>query len=117
MASGVSLLQALLSHLTLPPRLPQGEDLPDSKLAPEITRLVLKGLKHLRELTGGAYADEYDNVRRSLLASLSLQGENGCDKAGLLKQFAALQEATSAAFFFLHIPAQNAGLLIWKKQE
>lgn len=117
MATDVNLLAALLTHLTLPPRLPPGKDIDDSILAPALTDLALHGLTNLKKLAGEEFSFKYDVICASLKASRSLQTAEGFNKSTLLHQFGVLQNETSDAFLLLHVPAQNAGLLLWKSAE
>jgi hypothetical protein len=117
MAIDVTLLQALLTHLTLPPRIREDLDVADRVLAPELTKLAIASFRRLQKLTDGDFDTEYDNVCMNLSASLSLQGDSGYDEAALLQQFATIRNATSIAFLIVHVPAQNAALLIWKAAE
>jgi hypothetical protein len=72
MASDVSVLQALVNHMVLPPRLPLGLDMPDARLAPEVTKLALASIQKLSSLTENALHAEYEHVCACLRSSLAL---------------------------------------------
>lgn len=114
MATDVNLLTALLTHLTLPPRLPPGKDIDDAVLAPALADLALQGVSNLKKLVGDELSSSYNIIDATLEASRSLQCGEGLDKSKLLRQFEVLQETSLSAFLFVQVPAQNAGLLIWK---
>jgi hypothetical protein len=117
MAFDMSLIEALFTHVTLPPRLPSGEDVNDERLAPQLMGLLSETVHRTKKLVGHDFQLQYEKIIASLQASQSLLAPKGLSQDMLRKQFEALQNDDSTAFLFLHIPAQNAGLLIWRQTK
>lgn len=116
MASDSKLLCALLSHLTLPPRLPPGHDVDDAVLGPALIDLATRSVRILQKLIL-PLGKRYGSVLEALSVARALQSCGTLSKAALLEQFESLANDSSNVFLFFAIPAQNAGPLIWKRHE
>jgi hypothetical protein len=104
-------LEALFNHLALPPRLPGKEDniaIVENALLDHL----LSTATYLQKRFYSHFQSSYDAVQKSLEACQSIHVNRHLDRQALSNSLASLQ---SPNVLILHIPEQNAGLLIWRK--
>ena len=104
-----AILDALVNHVFLPPRLPGKSDAGLHGLAEAFVERLLKASLLLRDSGVGELFTRYDCLRIVLQITKTLNAGAKVDKDAL---FAALQELNDRSFLILFIQEQNAGLLI-----
>ena len=115
MADSDSVLRSLYYHLVLPPRQPGREEdwKLQSRLVEELLRRVKDAAQELKNLAPVQYADKYDAITASLLATKAVNTAQASQQQNLQKAFKGFQLPCP---LIIHIAQQNAGLLVWKYQ-
>lgn len=105
-------LERLVNHVALPPQLPVRQDDLD-----QIDNALRCRLEHasivLRDALNGEFYDQGDNVRYIVQISKSTNSGGKLNRSHLMSEFRTL---TRRGLLILHIPEQNAGLLIRRQQ-
>ncbi len=107
--------EALLNHLTLPPRLPQRQDRDLDGITRALVEQLVTAAQLMRDLPSNDHQSLWDSASRSLTASRSLCAPTGrLERSSLL---AELRHVANADFLFLHIQSQNAVVFIQRSPE
>lgn len=110
MATSINkLLEVLINHVVLPPRLPGREDRYD-QLESALLDHFITASKTMRDLTIDGISKNWDWIRRSLEAAKLLNAQGRLSKSSLLSEFQALQQNV---YLILNVVEQNAALLIY----
>ncbi|KAI9644579.1 hypothetical protein NHQ30_006600 [Ciborinia camelliae] len=104
-----SLLESLISHVVLPPRLPGREDRND-QLESVIMDHFITASKGMRDIANNEMSKNWDWIRRSLESSKLLNARGRLCKGSLLSEFQTLQQNV---YLILNVVEQNAALLIY----
>lgn len=99
-----TIVEPLVTHLTLPPRLPGQRDDRLDKVEQHLTSLLLDATKEL--VSAGL---QVDSLRLSLQTSKLVHSPG---RIGLSPLLTALRELPKGEFLVLHIVEQNAALVI-----
>lgn len=113
-ASSTSILEAVFHHVALPPRLPHEADLRLDMTQKDLAQLLLKASITLRDGSLAKFGKQWDAVRRAIQTCKTLNVDAKLTKESLLL---ALRELTGSDILILHIPEQNAALLIRLSKE
>lgn len=103
------LLNALVNHIGLPPRLPGKQEEGIDEIEDALTVRLLNACRALRDLTEGELSQQWDRTRKILQICKVVNAGGKLDKASLLSEFQALERKD---LLILHVTEQNAGLLI-----
>ena len=98
-----TLLESIVNHVTLPPRLPGQQDGHLNEVEPRMVAFILDSAGKLNS------GNDLDNLRRSLQTSKLANAGGRLYRPSLLT---ALRELHVGEFLVLHVSAQNAGLII-----
>ena len=98
-----ALLESLVNHIALPPRLPGQQDGQLNEVEPRMLAFFLSSVAKLNS------GNDLDNLRCSLQASKVANAGGTLHRSSLLT---ALQELHVGGFLVLYVSAQNAGLII-----
>jgi hypothetical protein len=113
-ASRSPLLESLVNHVALPPRLPGKADSNVDQIQNALTNYLLDASRILRDQTNGEFSRQWERIRNILHICRSLNAGSKLNKSSLLAQFGRLKRED---FLILHVAEQNAGLLIGRKYE
>lgn len=102
------IMESLINHIVLPPRLP-GRDDRNEKLENGLIDHFITASKAMRDITNDKLSENWDWVRRSLETAKVLNARGKLTKATLLSEFRSLQQNV---YLILNIAEQNAALLI-----
>ncbi|ESZ96422.1 hypothetical protein SBOR_3154 [Sclerotinia borealis F-4128] len=108
-----SLLESLICHVALPPRLPGKEDRHD-QLESAIMDHFITASKSMRDITSDETSKNWDWIRRSLEAAKLLNARGRLSKNSLLSEFQTLQQNV---YLILNVVEQNAALLIYRSKS
>ncbi|QSZ28812.1 hypothetical protein DSL72_003317 [Monilinia vaccinii-corymbosi] len=103
-----ALLESLINHIVLPPRLPGTED-KNELLGVELMGRFIAAAKVMRDIKGNDLSKNWDWIRRSLEIAKFLNAQGSLTKASLLSEFRDLQPNV---ILMLYVLEQNAALLI-----
>lgn len=103
------LLNALVNHIGLPPRLPGKQEEGIDEIEEALTVRLLNACRALSGLTEGELSQQWDRTRKILQICKVVNAGGKLDKASLLSEFQALERKD---LLILHVTEQNAGLLI-----
>lgn len=103
------LLNALVNHISLPPRLPGKQEEGIDEIEDALTVRLLNACRALRDLTEGELSQQWDRTRKIIQICKVVNAGGKLDKASLLSEFRALERKD---LLILHVTEQNAGLLI-----
>ena len=109
-----ALLEAVINHVALPPRLPAKADNDADQVEQALNGLLLNASKTLTDLAPGDLSRKWDITRNTLRICSEVNSGGKLDKASLLSEFQCLKCNDT---LILHIKEQNAGLLIRRHQE
>ncbi|KAJ8061235.1 hypothetical protein OCU04_010307 [Sclerotinia nivalis] len=107
------IMESLINHIVLPPRLPGMEDR-NEQLENVLIDHFITASKTMRDITNDKLSENWDWVRRSLETAKVLNARGKLTKATLLSQFRSLQQNV---YLILNIAEQNAALLIYCIEE
>jgi hypothetical protein len=102
------MVEALVNHITLPPRLPGRQDARLDRVEPGFIALLLNAISKLGP------SGDHDLLRRSLQSCKVVNAGGRLHKASLL---VALRELQPKDFLILHVGEQNAGLVIRRDHQ
>lgn len=114
LASASLLLESLVNHIALPPRLQGKRDDQIDQIELALANRLLDGSRTLRDLTSGNLSHEWDCIRQILQTCNVVNAGGTLDKSSLLTEFERLEPKD---ILILHVAEQNAGLLIWRHRE
>lgn len=103
------LLESLVNHITLPPRLPGGQDRRPDIVGRCLVERLLFATGKLSGLPHNNFPNEWKSLCRSLEISGRVNSGNRLTKTSLLT---ALQGLQGQDFIAIHIAEQNAALII-----
>jgi hypothetical protein len=109
-----SLLESLVNHIALPPRLPGKVDGNVDQIQHALTGRLLDASRTLRDQTNGELSRQWESIRNILHISRTVNAGGKLNKTSLLTQFGRLERKY---ILILHIAEQNAGLLIRRHYE
>lgn len=107
------LLERVISHLVLPPKLPGAPDEDSDSLNWDLTGRLLKACKQLRH-------PELESMRSAVEASLLLANDlyrTPISKETLLETFSKISHSKDPGWLLLHVVKQNAAIIIRKNNE
>ncbi|KAI9833796.1 MAG: hypothetical protein M1819_003531 [Sarea resinae] len=113
-ASSSTLIESLVNHVALPPRLPGKQDNRIEQIEQALTARLLDASRILRDLTDDSHRDQWDRLRRILETCKILNAGGKLSKSSLLKE---LQNLEHNDYLILHVSEQNAGLLIRRQND
>ncbi|ATZ54876.1 hypothetical protein BCIN_11g01980 [Botrytis cinerea B05.10] len=113
MATTNSIMESLVSHIVLPPRLP-GKDDRNEGLESAIVDHFIVASRAMRSITRDKMSENWDWIRRSLETAKLLNARGRLSRDTLLSEFQSLQKNVC---LILNIAEQNAGLLIYRCEE
>jgi hypothetical protein len=108
------LLESLVNHISLPPRLPDKRENWTDQIESALTERVLDASRTLRDLTNGELSYQWDCIRNILQTCKFVNAGGKLNKTSLLTEFRRLGRKD---LLILHVVEQNAGLLIRRHQE
>jgi hypothetical protein len=104
-----SLLESLVNHVALPPRLPGKLENNTEQIEHALTGCVLDATRTLRDLANGKLSQEWEYTRNILQICKTVNAGGKLNKTSLLTEFRKLGHK---GLLILHIAEQNAGLLV-----
>lgn len=107
------LLERVISHLVLPPKLPGAPDEDSDALNWDLTGRFLKACRQLR-------FPELESMRSAVEASILLTSDlykTPMSKETLLEIFSKISLNTDPGWLLLHVVKQNAAIIIRKNHE
>ncbi|KAF7513904.1 hypothetical protein GJ744_006518 [Endocarpon pusillum] len=113
-ASRSILLESLVNHVALPPRLPGKEDNNLDQIQYALTGYLIDARGTLRDSSNGEFSREWESVRTILHTCKILNTGGKLNKTSLVTHFRNLDRKDH---LILHIAEQNAGLLIQRQHE
>ncbi|PVH96294.1 hypothetical protein DM02DRAFT_687922 [Periconia macrospinosa] len=116
MVDSDSVLRSLYYHLVLPPRQPGREDdwTLQPRLVKELLRRVQEAAEELKNHAPAQCANKYDEIIASLLTSKAVNTAHASQQQHLQTAF---KDFRLPCPLTIHIPQQNAGLLVWRDQR
>jgi len=112
--SSAPLLLDIVNHVVLPPKLPHQTDANPDLVEAALASRLRDAAASLKELTTGKLSEEWQRVYAILQSATTLNAAHRLDSTSLLPAFQSLQPGF---LLILHIPEQNAGLLIHRQDE
>ena len=109
--SSNEMLLSVINHVVLPPRIPSRED-HDSVVNQELVRRLIQAAQSIRDHASSECRLEWEQLLLGLKASQALNSEDHLDRGVMLDRLRALSSGT---FLILHVPNQNAGILIYRQ--
>ncbi|EEP77435.1 predicted protein [Uncinocarpus reesii 1704] len=106
------LLEGLVNHLTLPPRLPGKREENLIQIEQELLLRLQDAARALHQQSNDGLSDIWDRVRYILEICKTTNARGKLDKARLSTEFQTLRLDIP---LILHIAEQNAGLLVWRQ--
>src|ERR1700755_2483168 len=103
------LLEAIVNHVILPPRLPGQQDRKIKEVDRHLTILLLEATRHLRALTTDNSPQALDDIELSLESCWKINEDGQLNETSLLDAFRGLHGKHG---LILHVAAQNSGLLV-----
>ena len=113
-ASRSILLESLVNHIALPPRLPGKADSNLDQIQYALTGYLIDASRTLRDQTNGEFSRQLESIRITLCTCRILNAGGKLNKTSLLTHFRKLERKD---YLILHIAEQNAGLLIQRHNE
>ncbi|TGO19500.1 hypothetical protein BTUL_0004g01400 [Botrytis tulipae] len=113
MATTNSVMESLVNHIVLPPRLP-GRDDRNEGLESAIIDHFITASRSMRGITRDKLSENWDWIRRSLETAKLLNNRGRLSRDTLLSEFQSLQKNV---YLILNIAEQNAALLIYRSEE
>jgi hypothetical protein len=114
MSDSDPLLEAIVNHIILPPRLPGQQDREIKEVDRHLTILLLEATRHLRALTTDKSPQALDDIELSLESCCEINEDGRLTETSLLNAFRGLHGKHG---LILHIAAQNAGLLVYRENR
>lgn len=111
-AAGGNLLEILFQHVCLPPNLP-GHFNATERLDRALIDRLIAACRTVKE-RDIQHHEIWDNLRRGLEASRTLNWQMKLDAKSLSEQFARLNQND---FIILRVAEQNAGLFVHRQEE
>ena len=108
-----ALLEALINHLVLPPRLPGRQEAHLDAIGRELSDRILDAVRIVGKVVNGDEFQQWDTTRHVLQVAKDLNARAKLNKASLLTEFRRVE---INSFLILHVVEQNAGLLIRRRQ-
>ena len=112
--SSALLLLDIVNHVLLPPKLPDETDAQPELVEAALSSRLSDAAAALQKLTTEKLADEWQRVYSILQTATTLNAAHRLDSTSLIPAFESLQPGF---LLILHIPEQNAGLLIHRQDE
>lgn len=109
-----SVEESLINHLSLPPQLPQHQDLGLERIETALLSRCEDSAMCLRDLPGTTSENVWQSVCRSLAAWRSITASGRLDKAVLEIELRRLDHRD---FLTLYIREQNAAICIYRSSE
>ena len=106
------MLESIYQHLCLSAALPGREEQSIREIEQKLADRFVFSARNLRDVLCEAHRQLWDDVRRILVTSKSLNAGRNLNKASLLDEFRSLGHRD---LLILHVVEQNAGLLIWRR--
>ncbi|TGO58297.1 hypothetical protein BOTNAR_0183g00070 [Botryotinia narcissicola] len=113
MATTNSVIESMVNHIVLPPRLP-GRDDRNEGLESAIIDHLITASRSMRSITRDKLSENWDWIRRSLETAKLLNTRGRLSRDTLLSEFQSLQKNI---YLILNIAEQNAALLIYRSEE
>ncbi|KAF7931332.1 hypothetical protein BELL_0384g00070 [Botrytis elliptica] len=113
MATTNSVMESLVNHIVLPPRLP-GRDDRNEGLESAIIDHFITASRTMRSITRDKLSENWDWIRRSLETAKALNARGRLSRDTLLSEFQSLQKNV---YLILNIAEQNAALLIYRSED
>ena len=113
-ASLSSLVESLIYHVGLPPRLPGKQDGRIDRIELALTNRLLDATRTLCNVSDGGLYRHWDSTRRTLQVCKELNAGGRLSKTSLVTEF---QKLDRKEILTLHLAEQNAGLLVRRHQE
>lgn len=108
------LLESVVNHVALPPRLPGKADRNVDQIQHALTSRLLDASRILRDQTDGEFSHQWESIRGILNTCRTANADGKLNRTSLSIQFGGLERKD---LLILHIAEQNAGLLIRRKYE
>ncbi|KAL8827548.1 MAG: hypothetical protein Q9191_003115 [Dirinaria sp. TL-2023a] len=114
LAPPAALVESLIHHLALPPRLPGEQEACLDTIERELSNRMLNAIRILSKVASGDQYQKWDTTRHVLQTVKDLNAGGRLNKASLLTEFRRLE---LNSFLILHVAEQNAGLLLRRRRE
>lgn len=109
-----ALLEAVINHVALPPRLPAKADNRFDEVEQALSDLLLNASKCLRDHIPGDLSQKWDVTRKTLQICSQVNAGGKLDRRLLLSELQCLNRNDT---LIIHVAEQNAGLLIRRDQK
>lgn len=114
-AAGPPLVESLIYHIGLPPKLPgKRESRPTLDLLENaLADRLLAAACTMRDTSTGLTSERWESTRRSLQVCKSLNARGKLSTTSLVPELRRLEQEE---LLILHVSAQNAGLLVYRQR-
>jgi hypothetical protein len=108
------LLESLVHHIALPPRLPGKEQDKLDQIESSLAIRLVNASRFLRDRADSEVSQQWEHTRNILQTCKTLNAGGKLNKSSLLTEFRKLEHQ---GLLILHVAEQNAGLLIRRHHE